>query len=373
MIKRVAIVHTELSWNRKPVFNLIGKEKSIELTVYSMRERNINAKNEKLSFKHIIFLQKNNLDFILNSFKLFLNITKNKYDIIIWGETIFRFELFLLLFFKRIYKIKLALWLDEWGWKKRYLRKMLDPLAKFLIYKSDKIITHGKKHYIYFRKLGVNKDKISLIRNSSEIEINSYTIEESRILKEKIAKNNKVILYVGRLIKRKGVEYLIKAYHLLLKEKNNAELWIIGDGKVKPELKKLVDELNINEKVKFFGWIDFKKLPIFYLASDVFVLPAINDEKEGAEPWGLVVNEAMFAKKPVIVTNSVGCSEDLVINNFNGYIVKEKSAYEIKEALAKILSDEKLAYQMGKNSEIIIKNYNYNKMASDFINIIKKL
>ena len=364
-LRKVIIVHTHLTWNRTPVFEYIAK--NIDLTVLSTRSTS--PTKQKYNFYHIELFQKNYLDFLKNSVILFVQIIKGKYNVIIWADTIFRLELLFLILVKKFIG-KIVIWADIWDWKKSLIRRIIEPYAIFIFRKSDKIITHGRKHYKYFRKIGLPKHKITIIRNSSLLNIDEEKINKAKEMKEKYAKNNKVILYAGRLVERKGVEYLIKAFKLLVEEINNVELWIIGDGPLNKKLIYLSRELGLKEKCKFFGWKSHNEITLYMLACDVFVLPAINHDKEGAEPWGLVVNEALWASRPVVVTDAVGCSEDLVLNGYNGYIVKEKDIVALKNALKDMLADENKLIQFKSNAYKIIKNYTYENMAKDILNAI---
>jgi glycosyltransferase involved in cell wall biosynthesis len=84
----------------------------------------------------------------------------------------------------------------------------------------------------------------------------------------------------------------------------------------------------------------------------------------------LVVNEALWASRPVVVTDAVGCSEDLVLNGYNGYIVKEKDIVALKNALKDILANENKLIRFKSNAYKIIKNYTYENMAKDILNAI---
>jgi len=368
-LRKVIIVHTRLTWNRTPVFEYIAN--NIDLTVLSTRS--ISSTKQKYNFYHIELIQQNYLDFLKNSIILFTKILKGKYSVIIWADTIFRLELLPLLLIKKFIRTKVAIWADIWEWKKSLMRRIIEPYAIFIFRKSDKIISHGKKHYKYFRRIGLPKHKISIIRNSSLLNIDDEKIKKAFELKNKYAGDNKVILYAGRLIERKGVEYLIQAFKSLIKEMNKAELWIVGDGPHNKKLIDLVKQSGLMNKCKFFGWKSHDEIAIFLIACDVFVLPAYTHNKEGAEPWGLVINEALSASRPVIVTDAVGCSEDLVINGYNGYVVKEKDIDGLKNAIKDILINDEKLFHFKSNAYNVIQEYTYENMAKDMINSINDI
>jgi glycosyltransferase involved in cell wall biosynthesis len=180
--------------------------------------------------------------------------------------------------------------------------------------------------------------------------------------------NKNVILYLGRLIPRKGVHYLIRALKYIdIKE---YVLLIVGDGECRDELKKQVEELGMGEYVIFTGKIPHEKLAIYYQISDVVVLPSITHGI--GDPWVMVLNEAMFLKKPVIATNAVGAAPDMIINGKNGYIIPERDVESLSKSLNMILKNQDLAMEMGLESyKIVTGHFQYVNMADGFKNAVE--
>lgn len=111
-------------------------------------------------------------------------------------------------------------------------------------------------------------------------------------------------IYVGRLSEEKNVSELITTFN-----KINNKLYMIGDGPLKDELQK-----KANSNIIFLGHINNSELDLAYEKADVFVLPSIS------EPWGLVVEEALKCRLPLIVSDRVGCKDDLVTNLNTGIV-----------------------------------------------------
>lgn len=156
-------------------------------------------------------------------------------------------------------------------------------------------------------------------------------------------------MYVGRLVKRKGVDYLIKAFAKLKNEINDVVLIIIGRGECRDELELLAKNLNIEDSVYFMGYVEDELLPAYYLLCNICVVPSITYGM--ADPWVLVVNEAMYFGKPVIATDAVGAAFDMVKDGENGFMVPEKDSEALYEAMKKILSDPELEEKWGKNQK----------------------
>lgn len=169
---------------------------------------------------------------------------------------------------------------------KYFARKIFD--------KADKIIcvSYSEKKLI-LEKFKVDEKKIEIISNG--VNLNKFKNLEKR--KEK---NRKNILYVGRLEKYKCVDYIIKALPLLDK---NIYLEIVGDGPYKKVLMKLVNKLNVKDRVKFYGNLSGKELLEKYAEADLFVLLSKH------EAFGISVAEALASGLPSIVANTSALKE----------------------------------------------------------------
>lgn len=161
--------------------------------------------------------------------------------------------------------------------------------------------------------------------------------------------NNDVpkILYVGRLIERKGVEYLLRAMPLILKQKR-ATLTIVGNGTLLEPLKELAADLALGDVVTFRVDISEDELAGEYGSSDVFVLPAIVDSRGDTEGLGVVLIEALSFHLPV-VASGVGGIVDVIIDEKTGLLTAEKSPEALAEALLRVLDDPKLAAELAAN------------------------
>ncbi|MBP5436309.1 glycosyltransferase family 4 protein [bacterium] len=146
------------------------------------------------------------------------------------------------------------------------------------------------------------------------------------------------ILFVGRLIKLKGVDYLIDALHWLSPEK--FELHIVGDGPERENLEKIAPE-----NVVFHGYQTGKNLEEIYQNADIFVLPSIVDNHGYTEGLGTVLLEAASFHIPLIASN-VGGIPDIVINEKTGLLVPEKDPEAIANAILRLEKDKILANEL---------------------------
>jgi len=244
------------------------------------------------------------------------------------------------------------------GWK---LSKYAVRNTNFLVHglvryaMSHSTMVHCISSYLEksARKLGARKTLI--VPNG--VYLNRSSSLDNRKLKEKLGiEEYKVILTAGRLIKTKGIKYLIEALPKVLKRQNNTKLIIIGDGPEKPRLLSLSDELGLKHEVLFLGSIPQDEVFSYMNASDVFVGPSL------FEGLGNVFIEAMACGTPIIGT-SVGGIRDIIENEVNGLLVPPGNSRAIAEAISRILSNEDLAISLTRNGrKIVEEKFDWDKI-----------
>jgi glycosyltransferase involved in cell wall biosynthesis len=160
-----------------------------------------------------------------------------------------------------------------------------------------------------------------------------------------------VVLFSGKLIPNKSPMDLLRAFEEAVAS-CPAHLIFLGDGQLAPELKQYVASRKI-PNVHFAGFRNQSELSEFFVAADIFVLPS------HFEPWGLVVNEALCFGLPVIVSDQVGASADLVEHGQNGFRVPAGDLENLREALLKLMLNPKLRASMGQRSRSRIEQWNF--------------
>ena len=159
------------------------------------------------------------------------------------------------------------------------------------------------------------------------------------------SKSVKDILYVGRLIERKGVSYLIDAMPGVL-ARLPARLHIVGDGPLRESLEAQAFDSGMGSAVVFHGFVPNQRLEDLYAEADVFVLPAIVDDRGDTEGLGVVLVEAMSFAAPV-VASEVGGIPDVVQPGVSGLLTPQRSAEALAQTLLSVLSDPALAARLG--------------------------
>lgn len=183
----------------------------------------------------------------------------------------------------------------------------------------------------------------------------------------------KIILFVGRLVEKKGVKYLVDAFSMLPKKtQNESILWIVGDGDERKNIEYQAQTLGITN-IKFWGQIKNEKLPDFYAAASIFVAPSIIDSKGDTEGQGVILLEAMASKTPVIAT-TVGGIPEVIINNKTGILLQPRQPRMLSNSIQQILQDCEKVSHLTKNALFKVKNqYSWSIITSSFINLYKTI
>ena len=368
---KILFVHNTTMWYRRPFFKRLSEIYDVKF-VFTHIQVCKDIYGADIS-EQIEGLESVNYKALKNyfgiAFGLIRELSKEDYDVIIGG-----YLNILSFIIAKLRKKPFIIWSEGWDWPhKTFKRRLLLRVIRFIVSHSDAFLVPGTKHKEFIISLGALPDKVFIMPNVSNISVKEgdYINKEKLKKKLKIA-DKKVVLYVGRLVKRKGVDYLIKAFAKLKNEINDVVLIIIGRGECRDELELLAKNLNIEDSVYFMGYIEDELLPAYYLLCNICVVPSITYGM--ADPWVLVVNEAMYFGKPVIATDAVGAAFDMVKDGENGFMVPEKDSEALYEAMKKILSDLELEEKMGKESKKIIeRKFRYEHMIEGFSKAINSL
>lgn len=175
------------------------------------------------------------------------------------------------------------------------------------------------------------------------------------------------ILFVGRLEKRKGADYLLKAYKRVKQEIPHSRLIIVGPGtRLRAKYEKRVEESGLREVV-FVGFVNRDDLPRYYKTADVFCAPAT-----GWESFGIVLLEAMAVGTPIVASNIVGYAS-LVTHGVEGLLVPPKDEKGLAQALISVLSDQSLRRQLGANGIIKAAEYDWKHVSRQVLDCYIKV
>jgi glycosyltransferase involved in cell wall biosynthesis len=284
-------------------------------------------------------------------------------------------------FIARIRRKPFILWSETWHFSERESLsfKLLRPFFRFLISHADGILVPSQMFKEETISLGALERKTFIMPNASNICVKTSDYGDAEKLRVKLGLNEKrCILFVGRLIELKGVQYLFEAFAKLVAERDDIALICVGDGPFRQRLESLCKALHIDGLVHFIGWVDpevtrNKNLIPYYLLCDVLVVPSIFVRGK-PDAWGLVVNEAMGCGKAVIATTAVAAAHAMIKNGVNGFIVPGQDSAALYGAMKAVLADPATAEAMGEASRKVIEaGFTYSHMVGGFQRAISSL
>jgi glycosyltransferase involved in cell wall biosynthesis len=376
---KISFIHNTAMWYRRPFFKSLSEIYDIK---FIFTHLDVSKEIYDVEIQHKIEGMEE-VDYIVlkNYFDIAFGVIKEAfgdYDIIVGGSWDSLPEIIETGFYFTIAKLrrkKFILFTEDWNWKiKSNKRKIIKIFARMIIKNSDAILVPGTKHKECVIYLGSEPGKVFLMPNASNFSKNQREGKENLLDKYPKIKGKKIILFVGRLVRQKGVDYLLTAFAKLKKDVNNIALVIIGKGEHNKKLEKLAKDLKIENDVIFLGHIDNNSLNEYYIRSDLCIVPSITDEMVDA--WAFVVNEAMYYENPVIASDAVGSAFDMIENGKNGFMVPEKDSNALYDSMKIILSDDNKREEMGKISKGIVESeFSYKNMVDGFnkaISYVKK-
>jgi glycosyltransferase involved in cell wall biosynthesis len=199
------------------------------------------------------------------------------------------------------------------------------------------------------------------------VDIELFARGNRETLRRKLSKEELVVLFVGRLVEVKGCQHLLRALALLPQAlRVRTTLWIVGAGDQRSELERMVQGLAIGHKVHFWGAISNQRLPDFYAAADMCVVPSTETSSGDTEGQCVVLLEA-FASGTCVVASRVGGVSSIVTNNSTGLLVEPGDSQALAAAMQKLLSDPVLRHALAERAIVHVRErYPWERIASEF-------
>ncbi|MEM4289147.1 MAG: glycosyltransferase family 4 protein [Nitrososphaerota archaeon] len=214
------------------------------------------------------------------------------------------------------------------------------------------------------RVLGTPMDKIDVIPNGVYLE-NFSSIGGAELRSMFASPDERLVLYVGRLVHEKGVQLLVEAMPRIL-QSVNAKLVIVGEGYLKEWIKRRVEELGISQKVYVTGFLDIKTLRGLYSIADVLVMPSLY------EPFGIVALEAAASRLPIVSTCAGGIGE--IVSHMHSCVSVYPNPDSIAWGVIQVLSNPSLAEHIKNNAyENVKNNYVWAKIAEQTVSVYQRV
>lgn len=291
-----------------------------------------------------------------------------KYDVILLGDAVLSIIGWKLKFFCKKPVICVTHGLDLTYKMKLYQKIWIGIFIK----KMDKLIAVGNETIEAGASRGIAREKFIFIPNGVDTEkfCEPHTKEElEKILGEKL-NNRKIILSTGRLAVHKGIDWFSE--NVVPNLPDNYLFIVAGDGEKRKDIEKIIEQRELQNKIKMLGRVSDKDLKILYNTADIYVKP--NIKVEGTmEGFGLVAIEAASCQLPVVASNLEGL-KDAVKDGQNGFLVESGNADAWVKKINEILADDNFRREFGQKArQYVIENYSWEKISKRYLEEIEKV
>jgi glycosyltransferase involved in cell wall biosynthesis len=356
---RVAIITNMPAPYRVPAWNRVAERLGENFLVIFCchREPNRNWKIGDMKFNHI-FLKENfsvkrdGTTFVHNNRDVWRHLIFFKPDIIITGgynpTMLYAFAYSLL---KKKKHIPIS---DGWERTEKTLSPFHKLLRRFVFKNSNAFVACSVKGKDYYKSFSVKDEAIFIshyaIIDSITTSIVPYEGREYDIL------------FSGQFTPRKNPLFFIRVVNLLKQVRKNIRILLIGDGELKDEIIRLFKKYGID--FSYPGYVSQEKILSYYASSKIFLFPTMLDA------WGVVANEALTVGTPVIVSPYAGCAEELVIKEFNGYVLDLNEQIWANHCMQLLNNKEQWQF-FSNNAVTIASKFNHTEAAAELIKACK--
>lgn len=247
--------------------------------------------------------------------------------------------------------------------RQKLILAIYHPFLLRILRRANGIIVTSPRYLDSSPYLQIFREKCAVIPLGVEVErFASAPMEEVQAIRRRYG--HPILLFVGKLRYYKGIPYLLEAVKDL-----ETRLLIIGSGPMEREWRKLSAEMGLEGKVFFLGEVADEKLPAFYHACDLFVLPA----SHRSEAFGTVLIEAMAAGKPVISTELGTGTSWVNRDGETGFVVPPRDPQALAAAIKRLLEDEALRLSMGERARLHARSFSVEEMARKVLSFYQEL
>lgn len=227
----------------------------------------------------------------------------------------------------------------------------------YTVSKSDKIITTTPSYGATSK--AVWHREADIIPNAVDADRFHPSNEGDWVREELGIGDKKLIMYVGRIVYHKGLEYFVRAAKYL--ESRDVQFLLVGTGDFRKELEDIIEREGLEDMVMFAGRVPNEELPDYYAATDVFVLPSVSR----LEAFGIVALEAMASEVPVIVSDIPGV-RDVIVEGKNGLLAEPMNSEDLAGKIRTLLENPEVAERMGKNGrKRVLERFTWGQVAKD--------
>jgi len=229
------------------------------------------------------------------------------------------------------------------------LQERYDRMVKFVLKNADKVIVASR--YVYNEALAICDSPEKLVHIPHGIDLNVFNpkVNEYEVQSKLNLEGHDILLAPKGPRCENGIDFCIQALPMIAEKFPSVVLVVLGNGPLYVRMKNISKRLGIVDRVRFIGEVSPRKIPFFYAAAKIVVIPSL------VEGFGISALEAMGCGKP-LVASRIGGLVETIRNGSNGFLVRPKDANDIAEKVSYLLERPALARRMGKKGRQIAEN-----------------
>lgn len=375
MRRKIVLLSEIIAPYRIPVFNALAKHANIDLHVIFLAEtdpglRQWHVYKDDIRFSYQVLPSWRRR---LGNHRALLNLgvtsalKKASPDAILCGGYNYLAS-WQAIWWARRHRVSFSLWVESTTRDLRSGSRLVKFLKAKFMHGCSGFVVPGKASSEYVMSYGAPEESIFIAPNA--VDTNFFAERTEAVQRDAVAHRRmlrlppRFFLFVGRLVRDKGVFDLLDAYAALSPElRAEIGLVLVGDGAARSELERQTSAITPGT-VLLPGFAQREQLASYYALADIFVFPTHTD------PWGLVVNEAMACGLPVIATSVAGCVADLIEDRWNGRVVAAGDSQQLALAMEELANSGELRSQMGQRGHARILEYSPEACAAGIANAV---
>ncbi|PYV95656.1 MAG: hypothetical protein DMG89_20700 [Acidobacteria bacterium] len=355
MKRRVVLLTEIIAPYRIPVFNILARDPGIDLHVIFLAETDPDLRQwvvykDEIRFSYEVLRSwrwRSAERSLLLNFGLRKAIKRASPDVLICGGYNYPASWHAMQWSRRE-RVPFLLWVESTSKDQRNHYRFIEQMKTNFLQRCDAFIVPGTASSEYLTNYGVCEANIFTAPNAVDIRLFARLAELARrsaaMCRSTLRLPQRFFLFVGRVVRDKGVFDLLEAYTDLSPElRKDMGLVFVGDGAARDELGRRATSI-VPGTVRFAGFTQRDELASYYALAEALVFPTRTD------PWGLVVNEAMACGLPIIGSDAAGCAADLIENNWNGWRVQSGNVAQLTGVMSEMARSPDMRDSMGTRS-----------------------
>jgi glycosyltransferase involved in cell wall biosynthesis len=362
MMRRLVIITEIISPYRIPLFNALKRRSDVDLHVIFLAEtdpdlRHWQVYKDEIEFSYEVlpsWRQRIAGRNLLWNFGVTRALRQAHADAILCGGYNYPAS-WAALVWSLAHRVPFYLWSESHLRELHRDRRPVELLKREFLQRCSGFIVPGQAARQYLLAQGMRAPVIFTAVNAVDNELFASTASTARQNADRLRRDmelpTRYFLFVGRLVREKGVFELLAAYAGLSGSiRQEIGLLFVGDGESLAQLREEASSISPGV-VRFTGFSQREELPSYYGLAEALILPTYTDT------WGLVVNEAMACALPVIVTQAAGCAPDLVTEGWNGMILPAKNIPSLSSAMQHLALQPDVRVRLGRHSQERIQHF----------------